>query len=268
MNWILVGISFSFGILVTGIVFLVVWKPRQKWGICTVIIVSLCVIGYATMGLFVSPSSKSQKTLNNLEESLSEVPAYEHISLHDAETYQRIKDVVRESLTKGESKAQIIQRVRLIVSELVEKYLPISSDKALLGYMSVVIMEIEELALQSPELCYKFLFPKQYGAIDVTKYISPETQKADLDALAAVIRTGAEAPVSVQSSTEYDALIQNIIINLHEMYGDDALLLENPHAQGIDRRQFCRIMVALYREILKLPEKESCLVLRNMITTK
>lgn len=268
MNWIFVGIAGAFGALVTGTVLFVTRKPKEKWGLSLIVLFSSCAVCYTAMYLFVKPTAKIEKSLNALEVSLSEIPAYKQISMYDAETYQRIKDEIQKSLVKGESKSQIVQRVRFIISELVEKYLPLSSDQALLGYMDVVIREIEELVHQSPELCYKFLFPKQYGTIDVTKYIMPETQQADLEALAAVIRTGAEASENMQDFPEYDALIQNIIINLHETYGDDALLLENPHAPGIDKRKFCHIMVALYREILKLPESESCLVLRNMLRVK
>ncbi len=220
------------------------------------------------MSYLVTPTTEIEDPLNELELSLSEIPAYKQISMYDTQAFQRIKREIQQALAKGESKSQIIQRIRFIIGGLVEKYLPISSDKALLGYMNVVIQEIEELANQSPELCYKFLFPQQYGTIDVTKYIKPETQQADLEALAAVIRSGAEASAEMKDFPEYDALIQSIIINLHETYGDDALLLENPHAPGIDKRKFCRIMVALYREILKLPQRESCLVLRSMLTAK
>ncbi|GJQ60241.1 MAG: hypothetical protein D8M57_10680 [Candidatus Scalindua sp. AMX11] len=268
MDWLFVGIAVGFGVLVTGVAFLVIRKRRERWWLYTLVLFFSCVISYVTMSLFVTPTSEREKSLSELEVSLSEIPAYKQISMYDAETYQRINAEIQKSLLKGESKSQIIQRIRSIVGELVEKYLPLSSDNALLDYMNVVIQEIEELAQQSPELCYKFLFPKQYGAIDVTKYIRPETQQADLNALAAVIKTGAESSTNVQDFPEYDAFIQNIIINLHETYGDDALLLENPHAPGIDKRKFCRIMVALYREILKLPKRESCLVLRSMLTTK
>ncbi|MDR4506472.1 MAG: hypothetical protein MRK01_17000 [Candidatus Scalindua sp.] len=283
MDWISTGIAGAFGALATGIVFLVVRKPKERWGLYTIVFFTSCAVCYATMSFIIKPTTtrekplnalevsqaeKTEKFLNALEVSLAEIPAYKQISMYDAETYQRIKDEIRKSVIKGESQSQIIQRIRFIISELVEKYLPLSSDQALLDYMNVVILEIEELAHQSPELCYKFLFPKQYGTIDVTQYIKPETQQADLDALASVIRTGAEASEDIQDFPEYDAFIQNIIINLHETYGDDALLLENPHAPGIDKRKFCHIMVALYREILKLPKKESCLVLRSMLKAK
>ena len=268
MNWMNLGLAIAVGTFATIITYLTVRKPRERWVLYTIVFISCSGVFFTITSLYTVRVSNTQENLVALEATLSEIPAYKQILQYDPETYQRIQIEIQKSLEKGESKTQTIQKIRLIIAELVEKYLPYSSDEALLGYMSVIIQEIEELADKSPELCFQFLFPEQYGAIDVTKYIRPETQKADLDSLAVVIRTGAENPVHIQDFSGYDALIENIITNLHEMYGDDALLLENPHAPGIDKEKFCRMMVTLYREILKLPKKDSVLVLRRMLASK
>ncbi|MDR4498899.1 MAG: hypothetical protein MRK02_13430 [Candidatus Scalindua sp.] len=268
MNWMNLGLAIAVGAFATLITHIIVRKPRKRWVCYTIVFISFSGVFFTITCLYTVRESNTQKFFSDVEVTLREMPAYKQISQYDPETYQRIQIEIQKSLEKGENKSQTIQKIRLIIAELVEKYLPYASDEALLVYMSVIIQEIEELAGKSPELCFQFLFPKQYGAIDVTRYIRPETQKADLESLAVVIRTGAENPVHIQDFSGYDALIENIITNLHEMYGDDALLLENPHAPGIDKEKFCRMMVTLYREILKLPKKDSVLILRRMLATK
>jgi len=262
------GLAIAVGAFATIITYLMVRKPKERWVCYTIVFISFGGVFFTLTSLYTVRVSNTHKDLSDLEVNLREIPAYKQILQYDPVTYQRIQTEIRKSLENGESKSQTLQKIRLIIAELVEKYLPYSSDEALLGYMSIIIQEIEELSGKSPELCFQFLFPEQYGAIDVARYIRPETQKADLDSLSVVIRTGAENPVHIQDFSGYDALIENIITNLHEMYGDDALLLENPHAPGIDKEKFCRMMVTLYREILKLPKKDSVLVLRRMLASK
>ncbi len=268
MNWISIGLAGAIGALAALIAQLMVRKPKERWVAYTLVLISSFAVMYTLSRLYILPVLNTWKYQKNLEMSLQGIPAYQQISRYDPDAYQRINAEIQKLLKTGRNESKIIEQIRQIVGELVQKYLPRASDDALLSYMGVVTQEIEELASQSPELCFKFLFPQQYGAIDVRKYIRPETQKADLDALAEVIRTGAEDPINVEDFEGYNALIGKVITNLHAVYGDDTLLLQNPHVPEIDKEKFCKLTVALYREILKLPKQECSFVLRYMLSSK
>ena len=140
------------------------------------------------------------------------------------------------------------------------RYIPHASDEAVIQYVRAMALEIEELAEKNPEVCYRFLFPDRYGSTDVTQYINAETQRVDLAALAEVIRTAAEQPQPVPNGETGDALLKKLMNNFYASQGDDAYLLQDPFAPGVDKKKVSKLIASLYREALNLPQEESGLV--------
>jgi hypothetical protein len=50
--------------------------------------------------------------------------------------------------------------------------------------------------------------------------------------------------------------------------GDDALLLQDPFAPGVDKKKVSKLIASLYREALNLPQEERGLLLRHMLSGK
>jgi hypothetical protein len=203
-----------------------------------------------------------------VERSLSEITAFQHIAKYDPQIYQRIKTELVDSIRKGESQEQAIGRARQAVVGLVMRYVPHASDEAVIRYVKAMALEIEELAEKDPEACYRFLFPARYGSPDVTQYIKTETQRADLVALAEVIRTAAEQPQPLPDAETADVLLKKLMNNFHASRGDDALLLRDPFAPDVDKKKVSMLIASLYREALNLPQEESGQLLRYMLSGK
>ncbi|MBW2092129.1 MAG: hypothetical protein JRI34_08415, partial [Deltaproteobacteria bacterium] len=216
---------------------------------------------------YVLPEIKIWKEQRNIEKSLQEIAVYQHIAKSDPEIYERIKSEINNSLRNRESSEQTTIRIRRIVNELVGKYLPRASDDAIFNYVKVMIQELSELTKLNPDLSYEFLFPQRGGATGHSYNLSPEMKKADLDALAEVIKTGSTNPVIIRDFSEAKLLLEKVFANLHKVYGDDLSLLRNPLASGIYKKKYCNITIALFTEIFELPKQKSCMVLRYMFST-
>ena len=119
-----------------------------------------------------------------IQKSLSQISAYEVIAKYDPKAYEQIRQEILNSLKNRESQDEASDRARRRVAELVSGYIPRASDDAILRYLKAMVKEMEELAGKNPDLCYQFLFPQKYGAVDVTEHLSSETQREDLAALA------------------------------------------------------------------------------------
>ena len=203
-----------------------------------------------------------------IQKSLSQISAYEVIAKYDPKAYEQIGQEILNSLKNRESQDEASDRARRRVAELVSGYIPRASDDAILRYLKAMVKEMEELAGKNPELCYQFLFPQKYGAVDVTEHLSSETQREDLAALAEVIRTAVEQPQSPPDSSVAETSLKMVLNQFTQLHGEDTLLLKDPFAPGVDKGKACGLIASLYKEILKLPEKESSLVLRYMLSTK
>jgi len=203
-----------------------------------------------------------------IEKSLSQISAYEVIAKYDSKAYEEIRQEILISLRSRETHDEAIERTRKRVADLVSGYIPRASDDAISRYVKAMVKEIEELAAKNPELCYQFLFPRKYGAVDVTEHLTPETQREDLAALADVIRTAAEQPQPSPDSSVAETSLKKVLNQFAQVHGEDTLLLKDPFAPGIDKGKACGLIASLYEEVLKLPERESSLVLRYMLSTR
>ena len=90
----------------------------------------------------------------------------------------------------------------------------------------------------------------------------------DLAALAEVIRTAAEQPQPVPNAETGDALLKKLMNDFYTSQGDDAFLLQDPFAPGVDKKKVSKLIASLYREALNLPQEESGLLLRHMLSGK
>jgi hypothetical protein len=203
-----------------------------------------------------------------IEKSLSQISAYEVIAKHDPKAYEEIRLQILNSLKNRESQDEAIDRARKRVADLVAGYIPRASDDAISRYMKAMVKEMEELSGKNPELCYQVLFPQKYGAADVTEHLTSETQREDLVALAEVIRTAVEEPQPLPDPSTAETLLKRTLSQFSQDHGEDTLLLKDPFAPGIDKGKACGLIASLYEEVLKLPERESSLVLRYMLSTK
>jgi hypothetical protein len=268
VNWVKIGLALI--IFVTSALLAhVITKRLQKRRTAYPVAFILFILGLSILSRqFLLPAINSWKYQRDLDRSLLDISAYQQIAKYDMQAYQEIRAEILDSTKKGENPTQAIGRGRKKIGALVTRYIPHASDEAIVRYMIAMIQEIEELANKDPDLCYQFLFPDRYGSPDSTKYFKPDTQRADLNALADVIRTAAEQPQPEPDKTQGEALLKKVMSSFYEAHGEEAQLLRDPFAPGIDKGKVCNLIAELYREALKLPQKDRGLLLRYMLSAK
>jgi len=183
VDWISIGLAGASGALAGLIARLIIGKPREKSGAYTAVAAICFVILYSLCRQFILPELTARYDAERAEAIMLEIPAYQAIKEYYPTTYREILDELRHALIRKDDRTEIIARLRGRVSTLTLKCLPTASDEAVVSYMSVMVREIKELNDQDPDLCYRFLFPQEYNTIGVRRYLSEETQGADLEAL-------------------------------------------------------------------------------------
>jgi len=268
MDWITIMVLVMAGVISAVAAFLTP-KRLRKGRIVPIIIFILFFVGLGVLvKQWVSPVIHVWKSQREVEKSLLQVSAYQYISKYDPKAYQQIRDEILDSIKNGESQGQTTARGRKVVAAFVSKYIPLASDEAVIRYMDAVAREIEELADKDPEICYQFLFPERYGTADIPQNLKPGTQRADLAALADVIRTAAEQPQPEPDQKKGEESLKWVMNAFHQTHGDEALLLRDPFAPGIDKGKVCRLIASFYKEVLNLPKEERGMVLRYMLSVR
>ncbi len=268
MNWIDLGLGTVVGAILGIFAALLARRFTSKRSVSLTVFVFSFILFSFLSKQFLIPVIHAWKVERQVERSLSEISAFQHIAKYDPLVYQRIKTELVDSIRNGESQEQAAVRARQAVGGLVVRYISLAADEAVVRYVKAMTLEIEELAEKNPEVCYRFLFPNRYGSADVTPYINAETQRADLAALAEVIRTAAEQPQPAPNAETGDALLKKLMNKFYASQGDDAYLLSDPFAPGIDKKRVCKLIASLYREALSFPQEESGLLLRYMLSGK
>jgi hypothetical protein len=268
MDWMTIVFIATAGLISALVAFLTPKRLRRNGIVPTAIFILLFVSLGALVKQCVSPAIHLWKSQREIDQSLSQISAYQYIAKYDPKAYQQIRDKILDSIKKGESQEQATARGRKVVAVFVSKYIPRASDEAVIRYMNAMVQEIEELASKDPEICYQFLFPERYGTSDIPQNLKPETRRADLAALADVIRTAAEQPQPEPDQKKGEESLKRLMNSFYQAHGDEAFLLKDPFAPGIDKEKVCRLIASFYKEGLNLPKEEAGMVLRYMLSTR
>lgn len=214
--------------------------------------------------LFVAINVPAQKYIAKpliVDRELQSNRAFAAIKTHEPATYNAMRAELITAMQNGADAKDVRARVHVSVLSLVKKNLSRCSDKALVRYIRVTTDEIEELAKNSPEHAFNFLFPKPGAYFDVAPLLSEATRKEDLDALADVIATGAGATPPKIDHLKATAMLQAVV---EDVGPDRVQQLADPNAAGLDKAQLCATTADLYRHVLALDEADAALVLRMM----
>jgi hypothetical protein len=266
MNWISVGLAALCGALAALIASLFVRNPKEKRIAYTVVLVVAFAVLQGLSREFIFPDLNAWNEARKVEAALLDVPAYQAIKEYDPKTYDSLLSNMKQSIKKGVDESQIIGIMRGHMIGVVEKRLPHASDEATVSYINVMLTEMSELKNQGDDLCYRFLFPQQAAPLDMQKYVSKQTLKADLSALAQVIKSSAENPQPIPQEVDVMPQLKSIYLELAQEYGNDIAMLEHPAAPDIDRAKVCTMISGLYTRILQLPKDESGKILRFMLS--
>lgn len=266
MIWINTVVGGVCGILAAVIAALIIRNKEVNKRLYPIMVAILTISLFSLYQALVAPVLQNQYTTSSIEETLSKNnPAFAAVKKYDADHYEQIMNEIHNAISKGFSETEVTAALQVKFSTLVQKHLPHASDEAAVRYIEVTVQELIEAQQNDGNLCYELLFPQLGQTQDISKFISASTQQADLSALGEVVRTSAVAPQEVPKDADMSALLESIITILLEKYGQDAALLQNPIASGIDKSKVCRITIDMYKEILQLPPTYSGKLLRYLM---
>jgi hypothetical protein len=149
------------------------------------------------------------------------------------------------------------------VSLVTSRRMGTASQGSLTALMREMLANLRVLQ-KDGDSCFRYLFPHVAGPADFAKHFDDAAEARSLGLLAEVIRTSAETPTEAVPTAVAQEKLAPVVQALAEEFGDDAQMLGNVAAPGVDRQKVCAITISLYDRILRLPEADAALVLRSL----
>jgi hypothetical protein len=210
--------------------------------------------------------ARAHRAESEVQKIFENNPSYKKIAQFDPTVADQMKAAVKDSAAKGESHDVAVGKARGVITGLVAKHVPRASDEAVVGYVSVFMTELDQLAAAGPEVCYGALFPNPASPVNIAKHLDQPTQEADLAALAEVVRTSSESPQQPASEKQLGTVMVQVIQRMGTQHGRDVELLDRLQDPTIDKKKACALVRSLYGNILELPKATSGPVLRAMFS--
>ncbi|MBT3408979.1 zinc-ribbon domain-containing protein [Candidatus Woesearchaeota archaeon] len=199
--------------------------------------------------------------IKKLESSLLKIPLYQTIKIYEPKQFAKIVNIINSSVKDGENRIKMFSKTRKIAQSLYLKYLPYSSNKALLNTTKLMIDEMKTLYEQDPIVCYNFSMGK-LNNFNPNKYFTKELLKRELNSMNEVIKTGASQPQKIPKEKEIEEIMTKLYLDLYKKIGKDVLVLDKMSSPNVNKKIASKITIKLYEEILKLKSKEKILLLR------
>ena len=244
--------------------------PMTGWGRAAVALVAVLVlVSVVSLRLKREATIQTITEEGKIESIMQQFSSYQVLKESDPQAYESIKAIVRHEMGKGQDYEVVVARVRSTIAQVLNKYIPHASDNAVIAMTALLIRRIEELTQISPDLCFQYLFPGEYGVSGLLKHMSDKGMQEEDKVMAAIIRTATVNPQPSPDVVQAEALAMPVYTKVYEKYGDAFLLfVENPLDKNIDKGDACIMTAALYEEMLSIPKKDSGKVLRYILSSQ
>lgn len=213
---------------------------------------------------FVAPQQQQEARLAAAEQRLATLPVYRTIKDQQPALYQTLDQGFIRALREGNSEQQALERLRPMLSDLLNQRISYAGDRQLHDYMAVALEEMKVIRQKDSALCFKYLFPQVEGGVNTAEILPKaliDKEMASIDDFL-LHSHGAQQQVDVAKGR---AALQTIVRSLYGKWGSDLQTLNSPAEAGSDNGKLCDMTIDLYQSVLALPVNNSADVLRIIL---
>ncbi len=201
--------------------------------------------------------------LKKLESLLLRIPLYQTIKIYAPNEFKEIINIIHSSIQHGDTKIAMFAKTRKIAQKLYLKYLPYSSNEALLNATKLMISEMQTIYKKNPIECYKFSIG-ELNNFNPNNYFTNDFLEYELNLMNAVIESGAVNPQKISNEKKIEKIQEKLFLLLYKAIGEDILILDKLNSKNIDKEKASRVIIIMYKKILNLKYDEKISLLRFM----
>jgi hypothetical protein len=209
----------------------------------------------------------SDITEDAIRDNVLSDPMFAKIREFDPDQYARILHSVEDGLKAGVSAAELTNSFRPLLGHIYLKMLPYASDDELITFIRVTIKNMSKIKNAGSPECYFYLNQDKANKAELAALT--EKYQAEIDEESAlgkqIITNFRGRNVRVPDEKAMSSTMQKLAAAIGKAYGERiAIIGEDDVAPG-RYLLHCSIIVSLYSEALKLPQKEAVAFFRYIL---
>ena len=230
------------------------------------------VVGlFATFALGFASGYIRAEARNSLEYVMANGPVYVALKKYDPQAFEQLRNELRTvSKSKNVGADEVGSLVMAKIVPLTGKAIAVTSDSALFQYGQARLRSLEEVAKDSADDCMIVISGALATAGPATRkrilsYTSKESNEALISAMVKVLEDSAGEPQQPQAKDEsrFESLFVQIDTVLKSKYGTSANYYSDDSLRQ-PATERCRSGLLTLKEVLKLPDADRSLMLRNL----
>jgi len=206
----------------------------------------------------------SDITEDTIRDNLLFDPMYAKIREFDPDQYAKILQSIKDGLKAGVSATELTNSFRPLMAHIYLGMLPYASDDDLIKFIRMIIKNVSKMKNAGASDCYFFLHQDKANKTELaamtTNYKAETDEESDFGRQ--IITSFNGRNVRVPDEKAVSSTMQKLATAIGKVYGERiAVIGEDDVAPG-QYPLYCSIIVSLYSEALKLPQKEAVAFLR------
>lgn len=214
---------------------------------------------------YVQPKYEEWRTISGIDSEIAKTEPYATLKAAFPEDYRRIKETLIKSAKAKETRQEAYMKGRAVLMIILMSKMKMASDEALTGFaQSFVNTASYYYGKSQSDFAFDIIYNQKNLPRDWYKSLPKEFAEAEVENYRQVLLSAAENKADVLDKSKTDKVIESIATELYSDYGGDVQLLETPLAHPEKKAKIVKITIDFYGKILKLPEAERGMVLRQL----
>lgn len=218
-----------------------------------------------TLYLKLTHQKRLEASLKDTQLILETIPFHQILQKNDPELYNQLSLAIDRSVEQNDSLETLRSKLQSYLEQIVSQRLPTASNKAVIDYMKVTVEELKALKARGNDYCHQFLYPTTDQTVVIGDFIDKDLLIQDREAVKEVIRSSYENPTGLPNEKQAIYHLQHVLTLLALEHGQKLQVLSTPSSPSTNKGTVCTMTIALFQEILKLPESDSGTTLRFLI---
>jgi hypothetical protein len=214
---------------------------------------------------YVQPKYEEWRAVTGIDSEIAKTEPYATLKAAFPEDYKRIKETLIKSSKAKETRQEAYLKGRSVLMSILMSKIKMASDEALTGFaQSFVDTASYYYGKGQSDFAFDIIYNQKNLPRDWYKSLPREFAEAEAANYRQVLLSAAENKMAVADKTKTDKLIESIATELYSEHGDDVQLMQTPLAHPEKKAKIVKITIDFYGKILKLPDADRGMVLRQL----
>jgi len=204
-------------------------------------------------------------TYEDADKIMQEYSAYQAIKKYEPDVYESLVKTMHSKFRKGATSKEMATASRLQIKNIVMKYLPKTSNTALINFAITTVSTLKTLSQSDPIQCIKYLYPDQYGVGNYTNLFSQQHQLEWQELINQIIEDSYTHDIPNIDTQSAETVLEKIVLEM----GDSVSYLELEELQNKeDYRNSCNAIMQFFSLMVDEDPQIAANVLRYTFNTE